>query len=334
MQKDTSQSTPSNVEKLLRKFELKYPIFQAPAGGPAGEALAIAVAKAGGMGSLAMTWNSAEEAKRKAQLMNQATNGNYFFNYVLHFEPKSLDSALEAGLPIVQFSFGIPDRQITSKVKAAGCRLGIQVTSKRNALQALERNPDFLICQGIEAGGHVQSHLPLKEGLAQVLEIAGEVPVLASGGITTGMDLKIFTALEAAGAVMGTRFLATRESRAHDAYKKVLVKAEENSTELTVCFDKGWTNAPHRIIKNNTYYQWEAAGCPAAGNRPGEKDVVASRANGDTIERYATSCPVEGNSGNVLDLALYAGTGVAKIHDLPSVEILLKRIGKEYLTTP
>mgnify|MGYP001119300605 CR=1 FL=1 len=134
MQKDKSQSAPGKVEKLLSTFHLKYPIFQTPAGGPVGEALAIAVANAGGMGSLVMTWNSAKEAKRKAKLMNEATKGNYFFNYVLHFEPKSLDTALEAGVPIVQFSFGVPGREMVSKVKAAGCRLGIQVTSKINAL--------------------------------------------------------------------------------------------------------------------------------------------------------------------------------------------------------
>jgi len=58
---------------------------------------------------------------------------------------------------------------------------------------------------------------------------------------------------------------------------------------------------------------------------------VATRANGDRIERYATSYPVEGTTGEMLDLALYAGTGVDKINDLPTIDELLKNIWKEYL---
>lgn len=85
--------------------------------------------------------------------------------------------------------------------------------------------------------------------MAEVLEVVGDVPVLAAGGIANGLDLQHFTSKGAAGVVMGTRFLATRESRAHLAYKVAIVKAGKNSTVLTVCFDKGWTNAPHRIIK-------------------------------------------------------------------------------------
>ncbi len=91
---------------------------------------------------------------------------------------------MEAGCKTFQFSWGLPNQEIVKKIKNAGAKLGIQVTSKLNAQKALELSPDFLICQGLEAGGHVQGTSYLKDILPQIIEIAREVPVLVSGGIT------------------------------------------------------------------------------------------------------------------------------------------------------
>lgn len=83
-------------KKLLSLFNLKYPFFQAA---PGGEKLAVAIANAGGMGSIQFTWSSPDDAY-------ETTTGNYYANYVLHFEPESLDKALEAGCRNFQFSWG------------------------------------------------------------------------------------------------------------------------------------------------------------------------------------------------------------------------------------
>ncbi len=125
-------------QKLLNRFNLKYPIFQAA---PGGEELAVAVANSGGMGAVALTWDTEEQAIAIVNRMNEATTGNYYANYVLHFEPRSLDKVLEAGCPIVQFSWGIPTKGMVTGIRNAGASLGIQVSSKRNAEKRWNTSP-------------------------------------------------------------------------------------------------------------------------------------------------------------------------------------------------
>jgi nitronate monooxygenase len=314
-------------KKLMEMFHLKYPIFQAA---PGGDDLAIAVSKAGAMGALALTFDSPEAVYNSVTKVKAATSGNFYANYILNFELKSLNKALEAGAPAVQFSWGIPSREIVSEVRNAGAKLGIQVTSKHNTKTALDLEPDFLICQGTEAGGHVQGSMALLKSLEEVLKIAGNTLVLAAGGIATGHDIRRVLNAGAAGAVMGTRFMATKESYAHDEYKQALTQASGDDTVLTICFNKGWPPAQHRALRNNTYAMWEAAGSPPQGERPGEKDIVAYRSDGRGIERYSSASPRSRFTGNITDLAMYAGQGVTNIKDIPSAQELIVRIWKEF----
>lgn len=321
-----SSDLSERAKKLMALFGLKYPIFQAA---PGGEALALSVAKAGAMGALSLTSAAPDEAFQTVTCMKAATMGNFYGNFILHFEPKSLDKALEAGIPAVQFSWGIPTKTIISKIRAAKVKLGIQVASKDNAKAALDLQPDFLICQGVEAGGHVQANEPLLQSLREILPEAKDVPVLAAGGLATGHHIRKVLNAGASGAVMGSRLIATKESDIHTEYKNALVEAKENSTVFTTCFDEGWF-ALHRVLKNKTFLRWQAAGCPLAGKRPGENDVVATRADGSAIKRYSTMPPLQSLQGNLSELAMYAGEGVKNIHDIPSAGDLLLRLWKEY----
>jgi nitronate monooxygenase len=206
--------------------------------------------------------------------------------------------------------------------------MGIQVANALGARAAMDAGADYLVCQGIEAGGHVQSSMPLRDALAAVLDVAAETPVLAAGGIGDGHDLKRVLDAGASGAVLGTRFVATRESLAHGVYKDALVRAAATDTVLTLCFDGGWPQALHRIIRNGTFNLWEAAGCPAPGQRPGEGDVVAHR-RGAAMPRYWSDAPLAGDDGAVGDLPLYAGTSVDRVHDEPTVSELVQRLWSE-----
>lgn len=316
-------------QTLLKRFDLKYPIFQAA---PGGEELAVAIANSGGMGAVALSWNTDERATAIVSRMNEATQGNYYANFVLHFEPKSLDKVLEAGCPIVQFSWGIPDKSMVTRVRNAGAKLGIQISSVQNAKKALEHDPDFLICQGIEAGGHVQATSSLFSTLRDVIEFAGDVPVLASGGISTGHDVRQVLNAGASGAVLGTRLMATQESYAHDAYKEFLVDADEDSTVYTICFNRDW-NAAHRVLRNSTLVEWEAEGCPSTGHKPREDDVVATHPVFGPAMRYETVPPLQGHEGTLEEMALYAGEGVHKVNDLPPAEELMARLWSEFENT-
>lgn len=313
-------------KKLMSRFNLRYPLFQAA---PGGEALATAVANAGGMGAISLTWSEPNDAYEMVVRLKEATQGNFYCNYVLHLGTRSLDRALEAGCPAVQFSWGIPTTEMVRKIRSAGASLGIQVSSRQNTLMAMDHSPDFLICQGIEAGGHVQGTSYVADVLAEVVEAAGEVPVLVAGGISTGHDMRNVLNKGAAGVVMGTRFVATRESDAHEQYKMRLVEAGEKSTVYTICFNRGW-NAMHRVLRNNTFNVWEAHGCPLEGSKPGENDVVATHPAHGPIMRYSPASPFPEMTGNIDDMAMYAGEGVSRVKEILSASELIERIWVEF----
>jgi nitronate monooxygenase len=318
----------------LSAFGLDYPIFQAPAGAPLGPDVAIAVSNAGAMGGMAVWRFSTDEAVDRVKKVRAATNKPFYVNYVLAEEPKSLRAVLEAGAPIVQFSWGMPERELLAAVRQAGAKLGIQVTSPGSARTALDLGADYLVCQGTEAGGHVQANAPLLETLSKVLDEAKATPVVASGGIATGADIRKVTKAGAAGALLGTRFVATRESFAHQVYKEALLRADKGDTVLTVCFEGGWPNAPHRVLRNGTFVRWDAAGCPPVGKRPGEGDVVARRPDGGGVLRYSTVAPLAALTGNQLpDLCMYAGEGVGSVRDIPTVADLVARLWAEYMAS-
>lgn len=314
-------------KKLMALFNLKYPFFQAA---PGGEKLAVAVANAGGMGCIQFTWTSPEDAFETAKRLNEATNGNYYANYVLHFNPASLDKALEAGCKNFQFSWGIPNAEIVSKIRNVGGKFGVQVSSAKNAENALALNPDFLICQGLEAGGHIQATRYVKDVFPQVLKIAGSVPVLVAGGISTGGDIRSAINNGAAGVVMGTRLIATKESEHPDFYLQKLVEADAHDTVYTNCYNNGGWNAMHRVLRNSTFLNWEAAGGPQVGQKPGEGEVVARTESGREIKRYSGHEPIKGDTGDLEALCMYAGEGVKNIHDIPSASELIARLWKEF----
>lgn len=330
-QAPASRYEPSaKTQQLLSAFGLTYPIFQAPIGGGSGPDLAIAVSSAGAMGAMALWPLSPEEARARVDRVRSATQKPFVVNYVLAFEPKSLSSALEAGAPNILFSWGMPGKQLVAAVRQTGAKLGIQVTSAESARVALDLGADYLVCQGTEAGGHVQASSSLFDALPKVLDEAKQTPVVAAGGMGNGADIRKVLSTGASAAMLGTRFVATRECLAHQEYKDALVRADAEQTVLTVCFEGGWPNAPHRVLRNGTFVRWEAAGCPPVGKRPGEGDAVATRPDGRQVLRYASLYPLQGSKGNhLLDSPLYAGLGVSAVRDIPAAGDLVHRLWKE-----
>ena len=250
----SSTFVPSHrTKELLSWLGLKYPILQAPVGFASGPDLVIAVCRAGAMGSMALTRASPEDAKERVRKVLAATSAPFAVNYILGFEPRSLAAALEAGAPVVQFCWGIPDSQAVALIRSAGAKFGVQVANASGAVAALDAGADYLVCQGIEAGGHVQASSPLLDVLSSVLPVARGKPVFAAGGIANGVGIRRVLAAGASGAALGTRFVATEESYAHPQYKQALVGADASQTALTVCFEGGWPNALHRCLRNETF---------------------------------------------------------------------------------
>lgn len=312
-------------------LEIKYPIIQAPIGGIVTPELAAAVSNSGGLGGLALSWSSPEDAERKILKFKSLSSKPVYANFVLNFEPRALKRTLELDVKIIQFSWGMPCDSLIDLIKSFNAKMGIQVSSKQSAIRAMALGADYLVCQGVEAGGHVQASKNLENVLSEVLEVAiDKIPVFASGGISTGKHLNHYLNLGASGAVMGTRFVVSQESGAHQIYKETLVNSKTDDTVLTVCMNKGWDNATHRIIRNSTFNLWESDGCPSVGNRPGEHDILGKNPVGKDIERYSFSAPTSNVSGEIEAMTLYAGTSVNDINNIKSAGKIIEDIWKEY----
>ncbi len=317
--------------RLCDRFGLTIPIVQAPTASIAGPELAAAVSAAGGLGSLGSTWTSSDEIDAFVRGLRWL-GSPFMVNYALSFVPASLDAALNAGAPVVGFSWGLPDRPVVDSVRAANALMMIQVGSVEGARMAEDAGADAVICQGQEAGGHVQSTTPLRVLLEHVRnELRAETIVIAAGGLTTGEDIAAAILAGADGVMLGTRFVATQESRAHLDYKAALCDVGEDETSLTVCFDGGWSHSPHRVLRNSSLKAWEAAGCPPPGARPGEGETVALSALGEPILRYDSAAPRQGMQGSVTEMALYAGTGVHNITSVPPAAEVLRSLWSDAL---
>ena len=318
---------------LMALFGLNNPIFSAGMGTTAVPELAIAVLNAGGLGAVGTGLNpTADLVRQRVSKAKSATDRPFAVNILLARDHDALPVALDAGAPIIQFAWGIPTAEAVAAVRKAGAKMGIQIGSAAGARRALDLGTDYLICQGIEAGGHVQGTSTLYEVLPAVIDAAQTVPVLAGGGIANGAHIRRALLAGASGVLVGTRFVATKEAGAHEEYKSAITRARAADTVLTVCFQDPWANAPHRVLRNRTLEMWEAAGCPPAGKRPGEGDVLTTNSvTGAMKRRYGTANPVPDDRGAVTELALWAGQGVDAIRDIPSAGELVGRLWRECL---
>jgi nitronate monooxygenase len=119
-------------------------------------------------------------------------------------------------------------------------------------------------------------------------------------------------ALGAQAARLGTRFLLAQEMPIHEHYRQRLIEASETDAQWYAnLYEVGWPDAPHRALRNTTSEAWESAGRPPPGSRPGEGDVIAHFASGESIVRYEPAPPMEGTTGDIEALSLWAGQSVA-----------------------
>src|SRR5665213_281648 len=231
-------SVPTVLSTILG---VRYPILNAPMTPQAGGALARAVAESGAVGMLGFDeGESAESLRAQIGLIHagdpQLTFGIGLVAWVLEARPELIELAIEARPKLVAISFGDPARYV-ARFHAAGILVASQVQSRAWAERALAAGVDFLVAQGTEAGGHTGKvgTLPL---LQIVLELAGNTPVIAAGGIATGRGLAAVIAAGACGAWIGTPFLAATEARTNPVAQARLTAANETETILTSAFDR------------------------------------------------------------------------------------------------
>ena len=199
-----------------------------------------------------------------------------------------------------------------------------QVGSPDEARAAVDAGSDLVVAQGIEAGGHVRGYAPLADLLPQVIAAVG-VPVLAAGGIADRAALLRVLDMGAAGARIGTRFVATTEAGAHPSYKKAIVDAEAGDTEITGEFADCplcATNPRARVLRACIDSMHEAAE-PVVGTATfGTATVDVTRGSGMPPGLTA--------SGNVEAMAMYAGQSVAAIASIEPAAAVVKTLWPEH----
>jgi hypothetical protein len=137
---------------------------------------------------------------------------------------------------VVEFFEGDPDEGLVTAGHAGGALVSWQVGSAAEGRAAEAAGCDFVVAQGVEAGGHVRGKAPLDELLPAMLAAVG-VPVVAAGGIGTAERAAALIAAGADAIRVGTRFLACPECNTHPAYVEALLAASADDTVITGDFD-------------------------------------------------------------------------------------------------
>src|SRR5207249_4442653 len=133
------------------------------------------------------------------------------------------------------------------------------------ALRAKAAGADVIVAQGTEGGGHV-GWMASMTLLPMIVDAVGSTPVVAAGGIADGRGLAAALALGAQGALLGTRFLATKESPLHPSCKQAALDSDGHDTVLAeipdVARDNVWPGAMARALRNEFIERWARAIAP------------------------------------------------------------------------
>jgi len=318
---------------LCRQFGIKVPLFSVGmGGGVAGSELVAAVSNAGACGVLGMGGLSAAYTREQIQHVRTLTDKPFGVNILLPLlQEGQIEACLDERVPFLVFFWGDPAPYV-AEAHQRGIKVILQVGSVAEAESAAQAGVDAIIAQGMEAGGHVRSTTALSTIVPAVIEAVQPLPVIASGGIAHGRGLVAALSLGAQAVSMGTRFLASEEARAVQAYKDRVVQSKAEDTVHTFLFDVGWPDAAHRVLRNRVFRDWEAAGRPPSGQRPGEGDIVGTMpVAGETVEmvRYMVFPPLPGFTGDVDDAVLYAGESCGLIHEIQPAAQIVRDVVRE-----
>lgn len=298
-------------------------------GGLAGPELVAAVSDGGGLGVLGTGGLRGKAVAALLESTAELTAGPFGANIILPMSDGSdIEACFNARVPVLVLFWGDP-QPFVADAHRRGMYVVSQCGSATDAVAAADAGVDAVILQGTEAGGHVMARQPLAETLAETVPALGPIPIIAAGGIATGADVARALQLGARAASLGSRFLASEESRAHTLYKARVLTAQAADTVLTELFDRGWPAAMHRVIRTAAYETWKRAGRPVPGYRPGENDEIGCVGSGDErifLRRYTVVPPLTDFDGDFEAMPLYAGESIERINDILPAGALLERL--------
>jgi nitronate monooxygenase len=234
---------------------------------------------------------------------------------------EAIDVILDERVPVWSIGLGDPGRALVDRCRQQGTLVMAMVATVEDAQVVADAGVDLIVAQGAEAGGHRSTWTKRRSPgeaavgtMALVPQVVDAVsqPVLAAGGIADGRGVVAALALGAAGVLLGTRFVACRESMAPPMYKEALVKSGGDDTTITDVF----TGLYARALRNTFAREYEASGAPVLPSL-----LQANAA--DDIYRAAAA------AGNAEYFPMWSGQSVGLIDDLPGAAEIVAAIVRE-----
>ena len=302
------------MNRITQLFNIQYPIIQGGMIWNSGYKLASAVSNTGGLGLIGAGSMYPDVLREHIQKCKKATDKPFGVNVPMLYPniEEIIQIIIEEGVKIVFTSAGNP-KTWTSHLKANGITVVHVVSSSKFALKAQEAGVDAVVAEGFEAGGHNGREETTTLTLIPMVKENISIPLIAAGGIATGRGMLAAMVLGADGVQMGSRFVASTESSAHDNFKKTVIETGEGETQLTLK-----ELAPVRLIKNKFYNDVQElyAKCPTKEdleNLLGKRRAKRGMFEGDLVE-------------GELEIGQIAGL----IHDIKPVETIIKEIIEEF----
>ena len=240
--------------RITDLFNIKYPIVQGGMIWNSGWRLASAASNSGILGLIGAGSMYPDVLREHIQKCKQATDKPFGVNVPMLYPniEEIMNIIVEEGVKIVFTSAGNP-KTWTKWLQDKGITVVHVVSSVKFALKAQDAGVDAVVAEGFEAGGHNGRDETTTLTLIPMVKEHLKIPLLAAGGIATGKAMLACMVLGADGVQVGSRFVASTESSAHQAFKQVVVDAKEGDTQLTLK-----ELAPVRLIKNKFFNDVEA----------------------------------------------------------------------------
>ena len=302
------------INKITALFKIKYPVVQGGMIWVSGWKLASAVSNAGGLGLIGAGSMYPEVLREHIQKCKKATNKSFGVNVPMLYPDieKIMDIIIEEGVKIVFTSAGNP-KIWTSFLKEKGITVVHVVSSVKFALKAEAAGVDAVVCEGFEAGGHNGREETTTFTLIPMVKEQVGIPVLAAGGIASGKGMLAAMVLGADGVQIGSRFVATEESSAHQNFKNMIIDAKDGDTHLTLK-----ELAPVRLLKNKFYQEVQELYQQNPSKYQLKELLGRARAKKGMFE------------GDLEDGELEIGQIAGLIHNIKPAKIVLEEIIEEY----
>ena len=238
------------MNSVSQLFGIKYPIIQGGMIWCTGANLVSAVSNAGGLGLLGAGSMYPDQLEEEIKKCLQLTDKPFGVNLPLLYPniEEHLNLIEKYRVPIVFTSAGSPKKH-TERLKDSGVKVAHVVSSSAFALKSQEAGVDAVVAEGFEAGGHNGREETTTLCLIPSVVETVSIPVIAAGGISCGKSMLAAMSLGAQGVQMGSRFVMTHESVAHENFKNAILQAKEGDTKLTL-----HEITPVRLL-NSTFYK-------------------------------------------------------------------------------